>query len=105
MDDFSIFGCSSNNCLTNLEKFLKRCSEKNLTLNWEKCHFIVKKGIVLGHVISSDSIDVDKAKINLIANLPPPTCAKDVRSFLRHAGFYCRFIQNLVKLLSPCPVF
>ena len=53
-----------------------------MTLNWEKCHSMVKKGIILGHVISSDGIEVDKAKIDLIANLPPLTCVKDVRSFL-----------------------
>jgi hypothetical protein len=48
------------------------CKEKNLVLNWEKCHFMVKQGIVLGHVISSKGIEVDKAKVNLISNLPPP---------------------------------
>ena len=73
MDDFSVFGCSFDNCLINLEKVLKRCREKILTLDWEKCHFIVKKVIVLDHVISINGIEVDKAKIGLIANLPPPT--------------------------------
>ena len=92
MDDFSTFGSSFDNCFTNLEKVLKIYMEKNLTLNWEKFHFMVKKGIVLGHIISSEGIEVDKAKIILIANLPPPTCVKEVRSFLEHAGFYCRFI-------------
>ena len=64
---------------------------------------MVKKGNVLGYVISNDGIEVDKAIINLINNLPPPTCVKGVRSFLGHARFYCRFIQDfnkIVKLLS-----
>ena len=92
IDDFSVFGSSFDNSLTNLEKVLKKCREKNLTLNWEKCHFKVKRGIVLCHIICSDIIEVDKAKINLTTNLRPPTCVKEVRPFLGHAGFYHRFI-------------
>jgi len=61
---------------------------------WKKSHSSIKKGIVLGHVISHDGIEVDRAKIDFIANLPPPTCVKDVRSFLGHVGFYRRFIQD-----------
>ena len=87
MDHFSVFGSFFDDCLSNLSKVLKRCREKNLTLNWEKCHFMVTKGIVLGHVISKDGIEVDKAKTNLIVNLPPPTCVREVRSFLGHASF------------------
>ena len=42
MDDFSIYGDSFSQCLHHLELVLQRCAEKNLTLNWEKCHFMVK---------------------------------------------------------------
>jgi len=98
MDDFSAFGSSFDNCLTNLEKVLKRYREKSLTLNWEKCHFMVEKAIILRHVISSDGTKVNKAKIDLIANLLLPTCVKDVSSFLGHAGFYHRCIQNFSEI-------
>jgi len=94
MDDFSIFGDSFDDYLTNWEKVLSRCEEKNLVLNWEKCHFMVTNGIVVGHIVSSKGIEVDKSKIELIANLPTPKSIKDVRSFLRHAGFYRRFIKD-----------
>ncbi|GJV41181.1 hypothetical protein Tco_1419621 [Tanacetum coccineum] len=60
----------------------------NLVLNWEKCHFIVKEGIVLGHKVSGACLEVDKAKIDVISKLPPPTNVKGIRSFLGHAGFY-----------------
>nr|GEZ21279.1 DNA-directed DNA polymerase [Tanacetum cinerariifolium] len=63
MDDFSVFGDSFSTCLTNLEKMLKRCENTKLALNWETSHFMVKKGIVLGHKISKKGIEVDKAKI------------------------------------------
>ena len=66
--------------------------ETNLRLKWEKCHFMVREGIVLGHRISRKGIDVDKAKIEVIKKLPPPTSAKGVCSFLGHADFYRRFI-------------
>ena len=76
--------------------------EKDLVLNWEKCHFMVKKkGIVLGHIISSSGIEVDKAKVDLISSLPIPKSVKDIRSFLGHAGFYRRFIKDFSKIARP----
>ncbi|GJT94972.1 reverse transcriptase domain-containing protein [Tanacetum coccineum] len=85
MDDFSVFGDSFSTCLSHLEKMLKRCEDTNLVLNWEKSHFMVKEGIVLGHKISKSGIEVDRAKVDVIAKLPHPTIMKGVRSFLGHA--------------------
>ena len=101
MDDFSVHGTSFDNCLANLEKVLKRCGEVDLVLNWEKCHFMVKEGIVLGHVISERGIEVDRAKIETVEKLPPPTDIKSLRSFLGHAGFYRRFIKDFSKITKP----
>ncbi|KAD5960699.1 hypothetical protein E3N88_12171 [Mikania micrantha] len=81
MDDFSIFGSSFDHCLENLRKMLARCEEANLVLNWEKCHFMVKEGIVLGHNISCDGLDVDRANIETIVKLPPSTSVKYIRSY------------------------
>ena len=48
MDEFPVLGNSFDNCLENLRSVLVRCKETNLVLNWEKCHFMVQEGIVLG---------------------------------------------------------
>ncbi|RVW86775.1 Retrovirus-related Pol polyprotein from transposon 17.6 [Vitis vinifera] len=88
-------------CLVNLEAVLNRYIEKDLVLNWEKCHFMVHQGIVLGHIISKQGIEVDKAKVELIVKLPSSTNVKGVRQFLGHAGFYRRFIKDFSKLARP----
>nr|GEX40338.1 reverse transcriptase domain-containing protein [Tanacetum cinerariifolium] len=64
MDDFSAFGNSFETCLSRLDKMLRRCEDTKLCLNWEKSHFMVKEGIVLGHKISRSGIEVDKAKVD-----------------------------------------
>nr|GEW36893.1 reverse transcriptase domain-containing protein [Tanacetum cinerariifolium] len=101
MDDFSVFGDSFSSCLSNLDKMLKRCEDTNLVLDWEKCHFMCKEGIVLGHKISKSRIEIDRAKVDVIAKLPHPITVKGVRSFLGHASFYQRFIQEFSKVARP----
>nr|GEY41482.1 DNA-directed DNA polymerase [Tanacetum cinerariifolium] len=94
IDDFSVFGHSFENCLSRLDKMLQRCEDTYLSLNWEKGHFMVKEGIVLGHKISKNGIEVDRAKVNVIAKLPHPTTVKDcIKAF-----------HTLKKKLTKAPI-
>ncbi|GKV47967.1 hypothetical protein SLEP1_g54815 [Rubroshorea leprosula] len=100
-----IFGSSFDACLHNLSRVLRRCEETNLVLNLEKCHFMVREGIVRGHKVSSKGIEVDRAKVEIIEKLAPPKSIKEVRGFLGHAGFYRRFIKDFSKIAKPLTNF
>jgi Reverse transcriptase (RNA-dependent DNA polymerase) len=70
MDDFSVYGTIFDECLSNMTKVLQWCEEVNMVLNWEKYHFMVQQGVVLGHIISEKGLEVDKEKIEVIEKLP-----------------------------------
>ena len=101
MDDFTVYGSSFEHCLQNLGTVLHMCQDKNLALNWEKCHFMVTKGIVLGYRIFATGLEVDQAKVSIIKTLMLPTIVKGIRSFLGHARFYRRFIRYFSKIVRP----
>ena len=67
MDDFVVYGTTFENCLHNLNKVLQRCKDTNLVLNWERCRFMVREGIVFGHKVSEKGIEVDDSKIDSFA--------------------------------------
>ena len=73
----------------------------NLVLNYEKCQFMVQQSIVLGHVVSTKRIEVDKEKVDLITHLPYPTNIREIHSFLSHAGFYRQFIKDFSRIAQP----
>ena len=101
IDAFLVFGYSFDHCLHNLSFFLERCKEKNLILNWEKFHFMVQGGIVLGNRVSKDGLEVDTTKVSTIETLLRLTTVKGVRSFLGHVGFYWHIIKDFSKIVRP----
>jgi len=101
MDDFSVYGKTFDDCLQKLDKVSQRCEEKYLVLNWKKCYFMVREGIMLGYLVSEKGIEVDKAKTEVIKQLPPLVNIKGIRSFLGHCGFCHRFIRNFSQIARP----
>nr|GEX71282.1 retrovirus-related Pol polyprotein [Tanacetum cinerariifolium] len=99
MDKFLVFKNSFRTCLSYLEKMLKRCEDTHLFLNWEKSHFMVKEGIVLGHKISKNRIKVDKAKVDVITKLPHPTTVKGAVLGKRHEKHF-RPIHYASKIMT-----
>ena len=97
MDDFSVYGTSFDDFLSNLDRVLQRCEETNLVLKWEKCHFMFNEGIVFGHKFSERGIEGDKAKVDAIEKMPSPKYIKGIRIFLGHDGFYRRFIISKIS--------
>jgi hypothetical protein len=101
MHDFTPYGVSFEESLQKLEKVLKHCIQAHLSLSTEKCHMMMSEGVVLGHFISSQGIQVDPSKIQVIKDLLIPKTQTDVRSFLGHAGYYRIFIKKNSKIASP----
>ncbi|KAK1632094.1 hypothetical protein QYE76_006409 [Lolium multiflorum] len=102
MDDFSVYGNSFDSCLRNLDKVLQRCEETNLVLNWEKCHFMVNEGIVLGHKIYERGIEVDRAKVEAIEKMPYPRDVKDRKGADNPVADNLSRLENIAY--DPVPV-
>jgi hypothetical protein len=102
------FGTFAYRCMSfdlcNAPATFQRCMMSIFSNMVEKIlesHFMVQEGIVLGHIISKKGIEVDRAKVELIENLRPPTSVKQIRSFLGHARFYRHFIKDFSKISRP----
>ena len=101
MDDFSVFGPSFDACLEHLTQIIDVCVKKRLVFSWEKSHFMVREGIMLGHLVSSKGLEVDKPKVEVIQDIALPKSIRELKSFLGHVGFYRRFIQDFAKVSKP----
>ncbi|RDX92177.1 Retrovirus-related Pol polyprotein from transposon 17.6, partial [Mucuna pruriens] len=94
MDDFTVYADSFVACLENLSKVLTRCIGTNLVLNFEKCHFIVTEGIVLGHLVLNRGKVVDKSKIDIITSLPNPTSIRDKKGVENSVAYHLSKIER-----------
>ena len=100
MDDFNPYGNSFEEGLENLEKVLKICEQMHVSLSTVKCH-MMREGVVLGHMLSVDRIQVDPAKVEVILHFPVPKTPTHICSFIGCAGYYRRSIENFAKIAHP----
>ena len=105
MDDFSVFVESFELCLSNFDRVLARCEETNLVLNWEKCYFLVREGIMLGHKVSKKGLEVDKDKIEVIEKLPTPISVKGLEVFYSMFVSIEGSLMTSLKLQDLCVVY
>ncbi|RDX85320.1 Retrovirus-related Pol polyprotein from transposon 17.6, partial [Mucuna pruriens] len=103
MDNFTVYADSFDACLENVSKVLTRCIDTNLVLNFEKCHFMVTEGIMLGHLVSNRGIKVDKSKINIITFLPNPTFVREDVDF-KFDQPCTKAFQGLKNRLTSAPI-
>ena len=94
-DDWTIFGLMDKHVRA-LRLMLAKCRENQSSLNLKKCIFCVPFGILLGHIVCRQGLMVDPTKIAIIVNLPPPALVKQLRTTLRHTGYYIKFIKGYV---------
>ena len=101
LDDIVIYGASLEDHSKRLKEVMKRLREHNLKLQPDKCEFLRKEVIYLGHIISEDGISPDPSKLTAIKDFPIPTKVKNVQSFIGLAGYYRKFIENFSKIAKP----
>lgn len=101
VDDILCLGTNFDNHISNLEQILKRISDSGMTLNFEKCHFVLKEVKFLGYILNEKGISTDPEKIKAINEYPPIKNCKNLRSFIGHCSFYNRFIKNYSELIAP----
>jgi len=101
LDDIVIYGASLEDHNRRLEEVLQRLREHKLKLQPDKCEFLRKETVYLGHIISENGISPDPSKLEAIKNFPEPKRVKDIQSFIGLAGYYRKFIKNFSKIAKP----
>lgn len=101
MDDLIIYGFSLDNHNKNLQDVFERLRKVNLKLNPQKCDFLKKQILYLGHVVSDKGILPDPSKIEVVRNYPQPKTTDEVKRFTAFVNYYRKFVPNFAEKASP----
>lgn len=97
LDDILIFSTSMEEHMTNIQKVFDRLREHNLKIQVDKCRFFAKETDYLGHILTTDGIKPNPAKVESIQKLKLPETQKQIKSFLGTTGYYRKFIKDYAK--------
>lgn len=101
LDDIVVFADNLENHNKRLVEVFERLSRFNLKIQPDKCEFMRREVMYLGHLITEQGVKPDPAKVKAVSQYPVPTCPKDIKAFLGLAGYYRRFIKNFSSLSKP----
>ena len=101
IDDLCVHSKQRGDHLQQLKKIFEKCRLYRLSLNPEKCVFMVRQGKIMGHIVSKNGISTDEAKISAIVAMPKSENPKQVQSFIGHCGYYRRFIFQYAYISRP----
>ena len=101
LDDVTIFSKKREEHAFHLRQIFERCQKYGISLNPNKCMFVVIEGNLLGHVVSKKGISIDPERIKAIEQIPLPHNKKYMQSFMGTINFVRRFVPDFAQIVKP----
>jgi hypothetical protein len=100
LDDITVYSSSHEEHLKHLKRVFLKCRQFGISLNPKKSQFALRKGKLLGHIVSAEGVMIDPARVEAIQKLSLPRSKKDIQSLLGKINFVRRFVPNFAELVK-----